>query len=444
MNLFKLLTYDVVEHNCAQVTHVANEWPSFWTSLRRRYHRLFRRGMMQQLRYYFRHPFYAQGDPLKSLSFITVSNNNDRALAPLLNDLHPNSYSIIDIRTQNKYVPKALVLFYSILYVWPLVKAYIRADKELKSLIAEWFDEFFETTGYLVVIEKLLRHSQVKLLVMANDHVAFNRAFIRVANELGIKTMYIQHCSVSTDFPALEFTYSFLDGEESLIKYMARKNPTGAVYLSGNSRFDIIKRYRTLLINRHKIGIASNSLDSEDNVRALCTQLLSLGYKDITIRPHPDSPFDPTWYIERGIEYSDSNVENPFAFLSRMRFVIAGECGINLDAALMEVCAIHYNMTTGVVQDVYEFIKNGITTRVDSIEELDSILKQDVESHIAKVSQKMSWYNAAYGKRHEGHIGEMMADFIRYEQKGDIDGFDKKYGFVESTINGCAVKVYSE
>lgn len=443
MNLFKLLKYDVIEHNCVLIKHIESEWPSFGTSLRRRYHRLFRLSMLKQLLYYITHPFYLQSEPLKPLSFITVSYNNDRALSPLLKGMKPDTYSIIDIREQDKYVPKPLVLFYSLLYIWPFVKAYIHADKFKKSLIAEKFDEYFETLGFIVVINKLLRHSHVKLLVMANDHTAFNRAFIRVANELGIKTMYIQHCSVSTDFPALEFTYSFLDGEESLIKYMARRNPMGAVYLSGNSRFDIIKRYRTPLSNRHKIGIASNALDNEDNVKALCTQLLELGYRDIAIRPHPGIPFDPSWYLDHGIEYSDSNVENPFAFLSRMRFVIAGECGIHLDAALMEVCAIHYNMTTGVVQDVYEFIKNGITTRVDSIEELDSILKQDVESHIAKVSQKMSWYNAAYGKRHEGHIGEMIADFIRYEQKGDIDGFDKKYGFVESTINGCAVKVYS-
>ena len=389
-----------------------------------------------------RHPFYMEIEPLKSLTFISISSNNDRAIHPMSTSLNKESYSMIDQRNQDLYVPYALVLLYSLLLIYPLLKCYIFASKKEKALIAEWFDEYFDTIGNLVVVNKLLCHSRVNLLVMANDHVSYSRAFVRIANDLGIKTMYVQHCSVSRDFPALDFTYCFLDGEESLLKYMSKNAPKGLVYLSGNSRFDIIKHYRLNTTNTQNIGVALNALDDENRVRELCLALKQMRKSTIIIRPHPGTQFDPTWYMENGFEYSDSKRENPFEFLSKVRYVISGECGIHLDAALMNVCAIYYNMTSGNVQDVYEFIKNGITTRVDTIGQLNAIFEKAIDLHIEEVCPKLSWYNAAYSTKYEGHIGEMLAEFIRYEQNGSIEEFDKKYGFVERTINGYAVKVF--
>lgn len=449
VNIFKLLIYNVAEHNRIQVVHVASSWPSFWTSLRRRYVRLFRKITLKRLYHYWKHPFYDLSEPLKPLTFVTISGNNDRAMDPMKKGLAANSYSVIDQRDQNKYVPNSLVLSYSLLYIWPLLKCYFAADKERKSFIAEWFDDFFNTMGYMVIIEKLLRHSDVKLIVMANDHVSFNRAFLRVAQELGIKTMYVQHCSVTTEFPPLEFTYSFLDGEESLLKYLAHEYPKGNVYLSGNSRFDVIANYKQTLskrpsdIENPSIGIASNPLDNEDVLKQLCLQLQKRGYSNLAIRPHPGVPFDPTWFVEHGIAYSDSNVENPFEFISSKDYVLAGDCGIHLDVVLMKRRAIYYNTLSGKPTDSYEFIPNGIVEYADNVDDLMTILQTiHNEQWYEQLEQKARWYDAAYGTKYEGHIGEMLADFLRYEQAGDVDGFDKKYGFVERTINGCAVKVF--
>ena len=214
-------------------------------------------------------------------------------------------------------------------------------------------------------------------MVFANDHVALTRAFIRVSRQLGIKTMYVQHCSVGRNFPPLEFSYNFLDGEESLIKYMTFQKPLGMVYLSGNSRFDVCKEYLKKVGQKQEdetkniaIGIASNALDNEDSIKKICKELIEYGYTDITIRPHPGIPFDPSWYIYHGVKYSDSNQENPFAFISKMDYVLAGECGIHLDVMMMRKRAIYFNTHETPPKDVYEFIKNGIVRYADTIKTL--------------------------------------------------------------------------
>ena len=438
-----LINYNIREHNIVHLREgvIDVNAPSFMRLLWRRVKLAWRMRVVSYTFHQHTRQFYKNCEPLKKIVFALISDNNRRSLEPIFSRLNSSDYSYL-WPSQEQYVPSQLVYFYSLIYIWPLLVLYFTSSRKEKLFIRSSFDEFFETIGYVVVLDKLLKHSDVKLIVLANDHSSFPRALIKLAPKYGIKTMYMQHCSVTEAFPKLLIDYCFLDGEESYLKYLASGNPTGMVYLSGNPRFDVITKYRKHLRDRNKIGIASNALDNEAKVRDLCVQLQSLGYKDITIRPHPNLPFDPSWYIERGIEFSDSNTENPFAFLSRMRYVISGECGIHLDAVLMDVCAIYYNMTDREEQDVYSFIKNGITIKVNTFNEMDAVLKADTENRMSEVRKKAQWYNAAYNTDHEGHIGEMLADFIRYEQNGNIESFDIKYGFVENQLNNNIVKTY--
>ncbi len=444
MNIFKLLTYNIKEHNYILYSSFKPKVtaPSFWKSLRKEIGMALGRRGLKYIFYQIRHPYYKQVKPLNAVVFAPLTSNNRRALEPIWNHLNTDEYSVL-WADDGTYIPERHVRFWSLMYIWPLLWLYMRSSKDDRLRIRTYFEEYFHTIGYIVTLSKLLRYNPVKMVVLANDHCSYTRAISYVAKSLSIKTLYTQHCSVTEKFPALPFTYSLLDGEESMEKYLSAGQPEGKIYLMGNPRFDIISQYRKKDKASRRIGIASNALDSEERVRQLCTQLQALGFKDIAIRPHPGLPFDPSWYIERDIEYSDSNKENPFEFLSRMGCIIAGECGIHFDAAMMGVKSICYNMSdqTTELVDWYSYIKNGLIPYTADFNELVEWLK--VEKLDTLSEQKIRWYNAAYGKRHEGHIGEMIADFIRYEQKGDIDGFDKKYGFVESTINGCAVKVYS-
>lgn len=443
MNIFKLLTYNIKEHNYILYSSFKpdNNAPSFWKTLFDEIcHTFGRRG----LKYLFNqlwHPYYKQVKPLNDVVFTPLSSNNRRALEPIWSHLEHEEFSVL-WEEDEIYIPKRFVRIWSFIYILPLLWLYVRSSREDKLRIRTYFEEFFHTMGYIVTLNKLLRYNPVKLIIMANDHCSYTRALIYVATGLDIKTLYTQHCSVTDNFPALPFTYSMLDGEESMEKYLSVGHPNGQIYLMGNPRFDIISQYRISRKTSHKIGIASNALDSESKIKQLCIQLQALGFNDITIRPHPGLPFDPTWYMARGIEFSDSNKENPFAFLSQMNCIIAGECGIHFDAAMMGVQSICYNMTdkTTEIVDWYSYIKNGLIPYTADFDKLVEWLKDAKLNALDKL--KIQWYNSAYKTKHEGHIGEMLADFIRYEQAGDVDGFDKKYGFVERTIKGVKCKVY--
>ena len=444
MNLWNTLTYNVLEHNIVYINDaiIGRNPTSFWHSIWRRIRRAWKMNVLSYMLRQNRHPFYNQCAQLKCVVFIPLTNNNRRALEPIWTHLDEGTYTIIP-PSQREYIPVQLVYFYSLVYIWPLLRGYLKANQQERLIIRSNFDEFFETIGYVKVIEQLLKHNNVKLIAVANDHCSMPRAFVKVAKEYGIKSLYVQHCSVTETFPALPFDYSFLDGEESYLKYKSAGTSQGTIYIAGNPRFDVCVRYRKSNKSQTgRIGIALNMMDKESKIKELCEQLLSLGY-EITIRPHPGESFEPQWYLERGIEYSNSNIENPFEFISRMNLVIAGECGIHLDAAMLNVRSICYNMLDEnyKIVDWYSYVKNGLTPYASNLEALIFLLP-DVND--GNIWQKVRWYNAAYGTNHEGHIGEMLADFIRYEQVGDIDGFDKKYGFVEKVIDETIVKVYGD
>ena len=444
MNIFKLLTYDIKKHNYIRYTSFSpiDNPKGFWLMIFEEIKKVIGRRRIWYIIQQIWNPFYKNCKPLNKVVFVPISGNNVRVMQPIWNKLNKNDYSIFEYWDE-KYVPGKLVCFWSLVYIWPLIWLYFKSTRDEKYLIRTYFDEFFYIMGWLVVLNKLLSHHSVKLLVFSNDHCSCPRVLIKIAKELGIKTLYTQHCSVTERFPQLSFDYSFLDGLESYVKYLQAGLPQGTIYLSGNPRFDIMFQYKNIKTDEKKIGIALNHHDDENVIKSLCVSLLTHGYNQIVIRPHPGEKFDPTWYMEHGIEYSDSNIENPFEFISRMKFIIAGECGIHLDTAMMGRQSICFNMSNEALLDWYSYIKNGLIPYAGNIDELLKILSNDNSNYQENIRVKAKWYNAACGTIHEGFIGDMMADFICCELNNKIEFFDTKYGFKEIVYNNNAIKIMS-
>lgn len=444
MNIFKLLTYDIKEHNYIYYTsfNPKKDAASFWSYIWEQIRMLMERGNLKYVAKQLWKPFYKKCDPLKSVLFVPISENNKRAMEPIWQKIKPEDFSIAWIGDE-KYIPSKLVRFWSMVYIWPLIRLYIKSNYNEKLLIRTYFYEFFNTIGMIVVLNKLLKFHRIRLLVFANDHCSFPRALITVARMQGIKTMYIQHCSVTERFPSLQFDYSFLDGLESYLKYRAAGKTKGKIYLSGNPRFDIMFQYKcTDSRVKKKIGIALNHHDDEKMIKSLCLELLTYGYHEIAIRPHPGEKFNPTWYEEHGIEYSDSNIENPFEFISRMKLIIAGECGIHLDAAMMGTQSIYYNATNSTPLDWYSYIKNDLIPYANSLEDLISFISQNDIEDLEIMYEKMKWYNASYGTKYEGRIGNLMADFIYYALDDKVELFDKLNDFEGMKVSDDTIYTY--
>ena len=106
-------------------------------------------------------------------------------------------------------------------------------------------------------------------MITSNDHNVPNRCMLAVAHHLGIKTVYLQHASVSPIFPALRVNYAFLDGQCALDIYRQcepnqpntnRNAPLPKVILSGQKKH--VKRSEKS--QSTLIGVAFNVLDDAE------------------------------------------------------------------------------------------------------------------------------------------------------------------------------------
>ena len=436
MNYFR---YNIKEHNHILFSSFkASEnrtsfWKSLWGSFKWTLKNLVKE--CKSLRKIFRQHNVAP------IIFLTMSSNNTRTLRPIWERLDANTYTVIEVKDLGLYFPWLWLHYYSLLYSWPLIWTYIRASKSEKAIIETYYESFFSTIAYIKLSVRLMKRNNVKLVVMANDHIVLPRSFLIAARALNITTIYTQHSSVTERFPSLLFTYSFLDGEESLAKYVNVGNMDSNVYLSGSPRFDEIVKYRKVAkANVEVVGVAFNLLDDEARVKDLCICLKQKGFSKIIVRPHPRQNVDKKWYIDNDFVFSDSKCESPYEYINGIDLLISGESGIHLDAILMGVPSVCYDMNGKGLIDWYSYVKNGLMPYVKDDEELDRVLLSYRNGSLKSMSSKAEFYNASYGKSIDGHIGDTIADFIKLYMSNSFDAFDKKYNFVKKIICGKEVK----
>jgi hypothetical protein len=266
-------------------------------------------------------------------------------------------------------------------------------------------------------------------LILSSDQGEFHRCLLLKAKELNVKTIYVQHASVAKGFPRLIASYSFLDGEETLEKYLYAGKPEGEVYLSGGVRFDpIFQKYKLKNVESiGTIGIAINMLDNFGEVQRLCQFLLNHNYK-LVLRPHPRyGGINKTWLEENAIDYSDPKAESSFDFISHIDLMISNESSIHLDAALMKCPSVVYNFSTHPILDHYSYIKTGLVRVADNEEQLLAAITNPQDS--LPSTETLQFYNASCGTSTEGALGEAISIFIRDLSDGTPMLFDKKFGF---------------
>ena len=265
-----------------------------------------------QLFYYtFIHRFKYKTLPknYKGIVFFGVSINNRRSLDPIATHLEEDEY--LYLKNHQNDIHKRRAFWLSLPYLPDLIRTYRNADAPTRTIIKRYFTRLWSTYGYYQLAKEYLEHYKVKTLILSSDQGEFHRCLLLNAKELNVKTIYVQHASVARGFPKLIASYSFLDGEETLEKYLYAGKPDGEVYLSGGVRFDpIFQKYKLKNVESvGTIGIAINMLDDFGEVQRLCQFLLSHNYK-LVLRPHPRyGGINKTWLEENAIDYSDPKAE---------------------------------------------------------------------------------------------------------------------------------------
>ena len=337
------------------------------------------------------------------------SANNKRSILPILDAMHHKNYTCMD--RFYSFLPMGKIYLKSLFHSRGFWKLYMSSSREEKKMIRAHFYEFAPAAElYNAMGEFYNKNPQLKLLIVSNDHFPIMRSFIEQACKHGIKMAYSQHASVSEYFPPLKFDYSFLDGKESFLKYKEIGSIRGDVFLVGSPRFDVI----TQLTHQDSdlIGIAFNQLDENEKILKLVKKLKESGFHNIVVRPHPQQDKNnPDWslFTDEGCEISHPLQENPFKFISRLSFLIAGASSIHLEAALLQIPSAIINLQNleGFL-DYYGYGKMGLTPIASSEEDIIELIKNPILPDINTIR----YYDATFKTNYDGKSASLAAQLI--------------------------------
>lgn len=380
---------------------------------------------------WYRVPRGSRGDEVRFVVF-AGSRNQESALEGVVNSLRRDSGKVLGIgrpgriaRTEDATYTatrfgtidelKAVVLM--AMRGWALYK---RLRKKNRLALKWYFNRFCYVYIYLVYFQGLLNELNPEYVITSNDHSVANRCLFAIARSLGIKSVYMQHASVSYIFPALRMDYAFLDGQAALDIYRhceSNQPPGGAagpipkVFLTGQKK----RLIRSEKSETSWVGVALNALDEPEAVRELICRLVEAG-EAVCVRWHPGlNPKQIERYLNAlhghpEVRLSDPREEPVADFLEGLRTLIAGNTSIHLEAALAGVIPIYYEFGPPDDPDIYGYVACKLSRKAGSSEQLMQYL-QEIGEHTLN-EDAIRYYSATFQTEWEGREGELVADCI--------------------------------
>ena len=318
-------------------------------------------------------------------------------------------------------------LLTALLFFLRAPKLYFRLRKQKRDVeIKQYFNVFCQTYAFLPYFIKQLSVLSPGLVVMSNDHNVPNRCLRLAAEVLGVKTLYMQHASVSELFPPLEFDYALLDGRVALETY---SRCLQVANLEDERTLANVKKCQVILSGQKKpvcvlgllekvafgAGVAVNTLDDFEHLEVL---LMKFVEKDegCIVRTHP---FQTPVFLERlhrlisshsSIVWSNSREESLSDFFAKVQCVIAGNTSIHLEAALAGLPTFYYEMSDEVhMPDYYGYVKNRVSKRLDQGFTFETLKSAIDNAHSAERHQAIKNYSETYDTPWQNREGELSA-----------------------------------
>lgn len=251
--------------------------------------------------------------------------------------------------------------------------------------------------------------------ITSNDINSFSRICLYSLKLRGVSRFYVQHASVSSIFPKLDFTIAFLYGKVSASMYRVDYEDVPAnVQLIGNHLFDsesnAVKGKPNNIINGElNIGLAYNTMDDLEVISQVIHRINSESSFSamIFVKPHPrDMRSRPKGNYTLVTELYD--------FLNAIDVLATGISGIALDASLYNITVYQINWQKGVnycsSKDYYGFKANKIIKECnedDFINELISIYKG--EKILGSTRSKCKMYDESIDKDWEFEVSAKIA-----------------------------------
>jgi hypothetical protein len=308
-------------------------------------------------------------------------------------------------------VVNRLSLRRKILYYWQYPAALRGLHRLVGNRATRFFDLIFYAIGYYEVYRRALRHYCPQAVIFANDHNDDARALLLACRAEGVPTAYVQHASVSTNFPPLGFDLSLLEGQDALDKYRQCGPVRGRVELVGMPKADAFLTQRNTAPQVRRVAVACNLLDElpalADTLAYLLRELPGLTF---TLRPHPGDRRDFTTLRQAlpGLQWSDPHQENVFQFLQMHDALVAADTSTHLEATLLNVASVYYRFSPSpTLADYYGYAAHGLSEWAHTLPELAAALGRLAQHKPLDLYRRAAYYNATLGTPHEGHSREL-------------------------------------
>lgn len=374
-----------------------------------------------------------------TLIFLSVSKNNQNALSLIIKDVasKKDNIKIVNTGVGYHYFPVFWILIVSTLYLPFFWNRLFKLPKSKRRIVLFNIRQYMMAPGTIWFLKRIMLKNKPECIVLSNDHLFLTKGIELVCEEYGIKTIYVQHASVSYAFPELHFSYSFLDGMDSYEKYVYGDRKThGSIFLLGAVRYDMLSTYRIQRKNnlRNCIGIAVNELDDNCLVNKVCNELIERNPQiKVKIRTHPRIKNNPFMFDNKErIMVVCATDESITDYLDSIDIQISGDSGVHFDAIIGGVKTIAYNMSTTEYSDNYGYIKSGLVKYANTIDELMSLCYGYKFEPVG--ASLVRYYDESYGKEYAGHCSSIISDFVLNNY--DIDYISKRYNMEVFGNNG--------
>jgi len=340
------------------------------------------------------------------------TKNQEAAVFPVIENL----YAIQPIKVQGSSIDPSVFRsrIVSLCFLFHALACRKRANCYQKKMMSYFFDQYLLCYGHYFNASLFFRRQRPSAVLLANDHSMTARVIALAARDAGIMTIYIQHASVSENFPPLLYDYAFLDGKDALRKYLSQGRTQTKIFLAGIPKMDsLINEYRPLH-SVDTIGIAINLLDDLRKVICVVKVLRSkFQEKIIVLRPHPalGSDLDMLRDICANLDVllSDPHEEDVGDFLTRITLLISGESNIHLEATLLNKVSIYYPF--GERLDHYGFLEERLIFESHHLKELITEIIA-VDKQYPSVLLRAKNYCATIGTSYQGRSSELVAQSL--------------------------------
>lgn len=250
-------------------------------------------------------------------------------------------------------------LYYTLhhLYWYFFLKGYDR-----RAYRSKFWHCFYDLGRYRYVYLQLKRSKKVKMFIGSNDHIGYSQMGFVAAKKLGIKTVYIQHASVTEKFPPLMVDLALLDGKDSMAKYRIAPKQNVKIELIGSLKYDNFIQRSKVPPARIIVGVCVNYFQADHPLQLQLCEELSKANVPFIIRFHPHLVVHrrEVFMNEKWLYSSDD--EKECEFILKCSHVVSEDSNILLDTLVLHRTPIYYKVANRGV-DYYGFLANGLVEK---------------------------------------------------------------------------------